>query len=177
MPQFLSIPLCNNFRYKPGRYLFRKGRFEFARGQPIRQGNRSCLHSSYIGFVERLVQRQGFETTRLCELLGSVRNIPSPEKSRIREMIGKWSESRMIETVASDSRQFLWSTIWSTSPFRWLRRNLEIVTSKSLSPEGFESWLFQTGTMECRLPARKHLGLKFKSPMMSASLQARLGNL
>jgi hypothetical protein len=47
----------------------------------------------------------------------------------------------------------------------------------SFSPEGFETALFQNGCLAFRSPASIDLRLKPKSSMMSASLQARPGDL
>jgi hypothetical protein len=47
----------------------------------------------------------------------------------------------------------------------------------SLSPEGFETALFQNGFLAFRSPAKIDLGLKLKSSVMSVSLQARPGDL
>ena len=102
------------------------------------------------------------------------------------KIIGRWSESKVSDTVISYSRTFWWTSMSRTSPFPagefcvglfgadiW--NSLISNKSSNFSPEGFEIALFQNGFLAFRSPANTVLFLIAKSFMMSASLHVRLG--
>jgi hypothetical protein len=101
--------------------------------------------------------------------------------SRMWNIIGKWSESRVSERITSESLIFLCTTISSaSSPFptreQWvwhcgaeISKSLVPNNCNSFWPEGLETALFQDECLAFRSPTKMNLCLKLKSSVMSTT--------